>query len=120
VTDDELRSYLGVLSFLLAALSFLANERRAAVDSLDERTDVTGVEKWATFATVLLLFLAALGLVASAWPAVNATALELDDVLRLRSAIRQAFILGWVLLIAIAIALGALAWRAARITPKVS
>jgi cytochrome bd-type quinol oxidase subunit 2 len=112
MTDGELRNYLGVLSFLLAALSFLATERRAAIESLHERSDVSKAEKWATFGSVLLLTLAAVGLVLSAWPAVSATALRPDDLLRLHTAVREAFVMGWVLLAAITLALGALLWRA--------
>ena len=120
MTDDDLRNYLGVLSFLLAALSFLSNERRAAVDALDERGNVTKPEKWLTFSTVLLLFLAAVGLVASAWPVVDETGLDTGDILRLATAVRQAFVLGWVLLIAITLALGALTWRAAHLATQAS
>jgi hypothetical protein len=112
MTDAELRNYLGVLSFLLAALSFLANERRTAIDALHERGDVSKTEKWLALGSAVLLFLAACGLVLSAWPAVSATALKPNDLLRLHTAVRQAFVMGWVLLIAITLALGALLRRA--------
>jgi uncharacterized BrkB/YihY/UPF0761 family membrane protein len=106
--DAELRNYLGVLSFLLAALSFLANERRATVEALHTKSNVSTIEKWSTVGSVVLLTLAAFGLVLSAWPVVRATALRPDDLLRLHSAVREAFVMGWVLLVAITLALGAL------------
>lgn len=115
MTDEELRNYLGVLSFLLAALSFLSNERREAVKALDARSDVRGWEKWLTFVTVLVLFLAALGLVVSAWPAVHATGLSAGDLLRLATVVPQAFVLGWVLLCAITLALALLVVRATQV-----
>jgi hypothetical protein len=115
VTDEALRNYLGAMSFLLAALSFLANERREAVAALHRRGDVSTPEKVVAVSTVLLLFLAAVGLVLSAWPVVSATALEPRDLLRLSSSIREAFVLGWVLLVAITLALGALVVRAWKI-----
>jgi hypothetical protein len=106
--DAELRNYLGVLSFLLAALSFLANERRATVEALHKSSTVSKTDKCATVGSVALLMLAALGLVLSAWPAVSATALKPDDLLRLHAAVREAFVMGWVLLVAITLALGGL------------
>lgn len=115
MTDEALRNYLGVLSFLLAAMSFLANERREAIAALHRSGSVSRIEKAIAVGSVVLLFLAALGLVASAWPAVHATALDFDDILRLRSAVREAFVLGWVLLLAITLALGALVLRAWKI-----
>lgn len=115
MTDEALRSYLGVLSFLLAALSFLANERREAIASLHLRSDVSKPEKGVAICSMVLLFLAALGLVLSAWPAVRATALVPSEILRLAASVREAFVLGWVLLVAITLALGALLVRACRI-----
>jgi hypothetical protein len=119
MTDEALRNYLGVLSFLLAAMSFLANERREAIAALHRSGTVTMTEKAIAVASVVLLFLAAAGLVASAWPAVHATALGFDDILRLRSAVPEAFVLGWLLLIAITLALGALVLRASKIAVAV-
>ncbi len=118
MTDDELRNYLGVLSFLLAALSFLANERRAAIGALHERSDVSRPEKCLALGSVVFLFLAAVGLVLSAWPVVSATALEPSDLLRLHTAVREAFVMGWVLLMAITLGLAALLQRAWDIAVK--
>jgi hypothetical protein len=112
VTDEVLRNYIGVLSFLLAALSFLANERRESIALLHTRSDVGKNERLTVIATVILLFLVALGLVATAIPAVFATSLGPGDLLRLASGIREAFVLGWLLLVAITVALGALVGRA--------
>jgi hypothetical protein len=112
VTDEVLRNYIGVLSFLLAALSFLANERRESIALLHERSDVEEHERVVAIATVALPFLVAAGLVLTAIPAVCATSLGPGDVLRLDSAIREAFVLGWLLLVAITVALGALVVRA--------
>jgi H+/Cl- antiporter ClcA len=120
MTDEALRNYLGAMSFLLAALSFLANERRESIASLYTRGDVSKAEKRVAVATVALLFAAALGLVVSAVPVLRATGLEPGDLLRVRSAIREAFILGWVLLVAITLALGALVVRAWKVTPQAS
>jgi hypothetical protein len=119
MSDAELRNYLGVLSFLLAALSFLANERREAIGALHERSDVSTVEKAVGVCSVLLPFLAAVGLVLSAWPAVSATGLRTGELLRLHAAVREAFALGWALLIAIMLALGALVARAWSVDVKV-
>jgi hypothetical protein len=119
MTDEELRNYLGVLSFLLAALAFLANERRDAIGALHRRNDVTSGEKWLAFFSVLLLLLATVGLLASAWPAVKATGLGPGDLLRLEAVVRQAFVMGWVLLIAVTLALGALVLRAYRVGVRV-
>ena len=118
MTDEELRNYLGVLSFLLAALSFLANERREAVAALHKRSDVSKFEKALAVISVLFVMLVAGGLVASAWPAVDATGLDLGDLVRLDTAVRQAFVLGWVLLIAMTLAAAALFARAVRISTK--
>ncbi len=118
--DAELRNYLGVLSFLLAALSFLANERRATVEALHKSSTVSKTDKYATVGSVAPLTLAALGLVLSAWPAVSATALKPDDILRLHAAVREAFVMGWVLLVAITLALGGLLWSARGIQRSVA
>jgi hypothetical protein len=112
MSDVELRNYLGVLSFLLAALSFLANERREAINALRESSKVSKIEKAVGVCSVLLPFLAAVGLVLSAWPAVSATGLGPSQLLHLHTAVREAFVLGWVLLIAITLALGGLLARA--------
>jgi hypothetical protein len=65
--------------------------------------------------TVFLLFAAAAGLVATAVPALCATSLGIGDLFHLRSSIREAFVLGWVLLLAITIALSALLVKAFRL-----
>lgn len=112
MTDEELRNYLAVLSFLLAALSFLANERREAIGALHERSDVGPAERCLAIGSVLLIVLAAVGLLSSAWPAVHATGLDIDELFRLNSAVRQAFVMGWLLLVAVTLALVALLVRA--------
>ena len=112
MTDAILRNYLGVLSFLLAALSFLANERRGAIESLREAGTVSKGEKCFAVLSAGLVFLAALGLVFITVPAVCGTDLGLDDVLRLNSVVREAFVMGWLLLIAITLALAGLVKRA--------
>lgn len=115
MTDEELRNYLGMLSFLLAGLSFLAGERREAIARLHERGDVTCAEKWLAVGSVALLCLAALALGISAWPAVHSTGFGLHDLVRLNTVIEQAFITGWLLLMAVTLALFALVLRALRI-----
>ena len=112
MTDEELRNYLAVLSFLLAALSFLANERREAIGALHERSNVKPTERWLAIVSVLLIVLAAFGLLSTAWPAVHATGLNIDDLFRLDSAVRQTFVMGWLLLGAMTLALVALLIRA--------
>lgn len=112
MTDAILRNYLGVLSFLLAALSFLANERRGAIESLREQSEVGGGEKWFAIISAGLLGFAALVLVLITAPAVFATDLSFDDLLRVASVVREAFVIGWVLLIAITIALAGIFIRA--------
>jgi len=115
MTDEELRNYLGMLSFLLAGLSFLAGERRDAIKALHERGNVPCGEKVAAVTSVVLLFSPRSRWWCSAWPAVHATGLGLDDLVRLRTAAAQAFVTGWVLLIAVTLALGGLVWRAWKI-----
>lgn len=112
MTDEALRNLLGAMSFLLAALSFLANERREAIRSLHERSDVHTWEKNVTLVSVAVLCIAAFGLALAAAPAVLATNLGFGDLIHLDSTIREAFVLGWVLLLAITLALGALVVRA--------
>src|SRR4051812_17595117 len=112
MSDAELRNYLGVLAFLLAALSFLANERREAVAALHQRSDVSQLEKGLAVMSVTLVLAASACLAVSAWPAVHATGLDTGDVLRLDTVIPQAFVLGWLLLIAVTLAVAALLARA--------
>ena len=114
MTEEELRNYLGVVSFLLAALSFVAGERRDAVAALHERSDVSRSERWLTVISVGGLTLTAAALAVCSWPVVNATKLEIGDVLTRDAALRTAFVIGWVLQIAVALALVPLwarAWR---------
>jgi uncharacterized BrkB/YihY/UPF0761 family membrane protein len=112
VSDAAFRNLLGAMSFLLAALSFLANERRTAVEDLRRSNRVSRWERGLAIGTVGLVFFAALCLVAVAVPALCATSLGVGDLLRLDSSIREAFVLGWLLLVAITVALFALLLRA--------
>jgi hypothetical protein len=115
MSDEALRNYLGVVSFLLAALSFVAGERRDAIASLHKRSNVSWVEKWLTVASVIGLLVVAFALVACSVPVVLSTGLGFHDLLRLHTALRTAFVIGWVLLIAVALALVPLVGRAVRI-----
>jgi hypothetical protein len=115
VSDEAFRNLLGAMSFLLAALSFLANERRGAINTLQERSDVTGWEKNVAVGSVCLLLIAAVGILLVTVPALLETHLGRDDLLRLRSTIKEMFLLAWFLLLAIICALGALVGYAAKI-----
>jgi hypothetical protein len=112
MTDEALRNYLGVVSFLLAALSFVAGERRDTISALHKRGDVQPLEKWFTLASVVALVVVVVALIAATWPVVHRTDLGPGDLLHLRSALRTAFVIGYVMLIAVGLALVPLLIRA--------
>jgi hypothetical protein len=115
VTQEELRGYIGALSFLLAALAFFANERREAIKAMEERSDVGRVEKGLTTGSILVLMLATAALAVSAVPVLEATNLSISKLFRLETALEQAFALGWLMLIAMAVSFLALLIRACQV-----